>query len=45
MIDIHSHLLYGVDDGARTLTDSENMLKQAVGQEVSTIVLTPHERK
>ena len=29
MIDIHCHLLYGVDDGADTIEESVEMLKLA----------------
>ena len=28
MIDIHSHVLPGVDDGARTLTDSLDIIQE-----------------
>ncbi|WP_339726353.1 CpsB/CapC family capsule biosynthesis tyrosine phosphatase [uncultured Paraglaciecola sp.] len=42
MIDIHSHILPGVDDGARTETEALDMLKMAVDQGVTTQVLTPH---
>lgn len=42
MIDIHAHLLPGVDDGAKTLTDSLAMLRKASEQGFSEIVLTPH---
>ncbi|GAC12898.1 tyrosine-protein phosphatase [Aliiglaciecola lipolytica] len=42
MIDIHSHILPGVDDGAKTLTEALDMLKMAVDQGVTTQVLTPH---
>ena len=44
MTDIHSHLIYGVDDGAATLKDSEDMLKQAAEQGISAIIATPHYR-
>ena len=30
MIDIHSHILPGIDDGARTIKDSIDMAKVAV---------------
>ena len=42
MIDIHSHILPGVDDGARTVDEALNMLKIAVKDGVTTQVLTPH---
>jgi protein-tyrosine phosphatase len=42
MIDIHSHILPGVDDGARTMQDSVDMAKQAVSEGVHTIIATPH---
>ena len=32
MIDIHCHLLNGVDDGAKTLEESVSMLKTAASQ-------------
>lgn len=44
IIDIHCHLLWGVDDGARTKEDSINMLDRAVEQGIKSIVLTPHYR-
>lgn len=42
MIDLHCHILSGVDDGARSLSDSVEMAKQAVQQGIVTIVATPH---
>lgn len=44
MIDIHSHILPGVDDGAKTEEDSIAMAKAAVEQGISTIIATPHHR-
>ncbi|AIF67934.1 tyrosine protein phosphatase [Terribacillus saccharophilus] len=44
MIDIHCHILPGVDDGARTLEDSIEMAKAAAAQGIQTIVATPHHR-
>lgn len=42
LIDIHTHILYGVDDGAKTLSDSMGLLDEEQEQGVDTIVLTPH---
>ncbi|MBR6451332.1 MAG: capsular biosynthesis protein [Lachnospiraceae bacterium] len=44
MIDIHCHLLYGADDGARTIEESREMLRDAREQGVTDIVCTPHYR-
>ena len=33
MIDIHCHLLYGVDDGAKTIEESVAMLEAAKEQD------------
>ncbi len=42
LIDIHSHVLYGLDDGARTLEDSLAMLRLAQEHGTTAIVATPH---
>ena len=44
MIDIHCHLLYGVDDGAKTIEESVAMLEAAKEQGISAMILTPHYR-
>lgn len=44
MVDIHSHILYGVDDGAESLEEAAAMLKEAKRQGISSVVLTPHYR-
>lgn len=44
LIDIHSHILPGVDDGAKTEEDSIAMAKVAVQQGITTIIATPHHR-
>lgn len=42
MRDIHSHILPGVDDGARSLEDSLAMLEAAKAAGITSIVCTPH---
>ncbi|TDQ38655.1 tyrosine-protein phosphatase [Aureibacillus halotolerans] len=42
MIDLHCHILPGVDDGAQTLDDSIAMAKAAVQENITAIVATPH---
>ncbi|MFD3446624.1 tyrosine-protein phosphatase [Microbacteriaceae bacterium 4G12] len=42
MIDLHCHIIPGVDDGAQTLEDSIAMAKSAASQGIHTIVATPH---
>lgn len=42
MIDIHCHILPGIDDGARNLEDSIQMAKAAVKEGIHTIIATPH---
>lgn len=42
MIDIHSHILPGVDDGAQNAQDAINMAKLAVEEGITKIIATPH---
>lgn len=42
MIDLHSHILPGVDDGAQTLEDSLEMAKKAISQGITHLMCTPH---
>ncbi len=42
MVDIHTHLLHNIDDGASGLDVSVNMLKQMSENGVHTVVCTPH---
>lgn len=44
MIDIHTHLLFGVDDGPATIEESIEMLKRAKEQGIDAMILTPHYR-
>ncbi len=42
MVDIHSHILPGIDDGAKNIQESLIMLKNAFNAGVKIIVATPH---
>jgi len=42
MVDIHSHILAGVDDGAKTLEESVAMARMAADCGTTDIVATPH---
>ena len=42
MKDLHSHFLYGVDDGSKSLEETKEMLKNAYECGVTDIVFTPH---
>jgi len=42
MIDIHSHLLPGIDDGAATIGQSLELARHAVADGITHMVITPH---
>lgn len=42
LVDLHSHLLPGLDDGARNEQETLAMLRAAAEDGISTIVATPH---
>ncbi len=42
MIDWHSHILPGVDDGSRDIEESISILKMLSEQGVETVIATPH---
>ena len=42
MIDIHAHILPGMDDGAEDLRDTLEMARMAVESGISVMVATPH---
>jgi protein-tyrosine phosphatase len=42
MIDLHCHILPGLDDGARTLEEALEMARVAERDGITTIVATPH---
>ena len=45
MTDIHSHLLYGVDDGATSLEMARALLAQYAASGVDSVICTPHQNK
>ena len=42
MIDFHSHILPGIDDGSSSIEESVELLKMLKGQGIKTVVATPH---
>ena len=42
MIDLHSHILPGIDDGAETMDESVAIVRELASQGVTDIVATPH---
>ncbi len=45
MIDLHCHVLPGIDDGARSLEEAVEMCRMAVASGCEALVATPHQRK
>jgi protein-tyrosine phosphatase len=44
VIDLHTHILPGIDDGARTLDDALEMARALVADGVTAVAATPHVR-
>lgn len=44
MIDLHCHILAGIDDGAQSVEDSLEMARAAVREGIDTIIATPHHK-
>ena len=44
MIDLHCHILPGIDDGPETTDESMEMCRMAASDGIETIVVTPHFR-
>lgn len=42
MIDVHAHILPGVDDGARSVEEALEMAREACRQGTQCIIVTPH---
>ena len=45
MIDLHSHILPGLDDGARNLDDALEIARAGVADGITAIAATPHVRE
>ena len=45
MIDVHCHLLPGVDDGSSSMEETKEMIRIAVEDGISNIIFTPHIRR
>jgi protein-tyrosine phosphatase len=45
MIDIHNHIIYGIDDGPQNIEESVEILKKASELGIEGIIATPHFRK
>lgn len=44
MIDIHNHILFGIDDGAQTKEDALDMARAAQAEGITDIIATPHHK-
>ncbi|WP_419146622.1 CpsB/CapC family capsule biosynthesis tyrosine phosphatase [Priestia endophytica] len=44
MLDIHCHILYGVDDGAENEAEALEMAREAVREGIMKIIATPHHK-
>lgn len=42
MIDIHSHIIHGIDDGSHTIEESIAILKRLKDIDINVVVATPH---
>ena len=40
--DLHSHYLYGIDDGSKSIEESISLIKKAYEEGTTSIILTPH---
>ena len=42
MIDIHTHILPGIDDGSKDIEESVALLKEEIKQGIDEVIFTPH---
>jgi protein-tyrosine phosphatase len=42
MVDLHCHILFGLDDGAKTIEDSLAMAEDGIADGITHVVATPH---
>ena len=42
LVDIHSHIIFGVDDGAKTITDSIQSINLLEQLGIKKVICTPH---
>jgi len=42
MVDLHCHILSGMDDGAKSLEESLAMAEMAIADGITHVVATPH---
>lgn len=45
IVDVHSHILPGVDDGSKNMDMTRQMLQMAWAEGIRTIIATPHHRR
>ena len=41
-MDIHTHIIPGVDDGSDSMKETMKMIKQAYDEDIRVIIATPH---
>ena len=42
MKDLHTHVMFGIDDGSTSLDESMAMLERLANEGVTDVMLTPH---
>ncbi len=45
LVDVHCHILYGLDDGAKTIKQSFELVLDAYKKGITSIIFTPHYRR